>query len=121
MTTAPSPLASSASATSRGRAPNGRRAEDDVGPVDRLGDRGGGAVEGAELEAAFGVSGVGIEARDLGVEPLPRREPDRAADQADADDSEPHLRRRASTAPASRSRITAVRPQSRQASVIDWP
>ena len=71
--------------------------------------------------AAFGVSRVRIEARDLGVEPLPRGEPDRAADQADADDSEPHPRRRASTAPASRSRITAVRSQSRQASVIDWP
>ena len=121
VTTASSALASSASGTNAGEGADGRRAEDDLRPIDRLGKRGGGTVERPQLERPVRVSRIRVEARDLGVEPLPRGEPDRPADQAHAEDGEPHPRRRASTAPASRSRITAVRSQSRQASVIDWP
>ena len=75
--------------------------------------------------ARSSVAAVAPVADHLGPEPLPRGEPDRAADQADAEDGDPRCRpaqlRRASMAEAKRSRTVTVSSQSMQASVIDWP
>ena len=53
VTTASSPLAASASRDQRRQRADRRRAEDDLGAVDRLGDRVGGAVERLPLQRAL--------------------------------------------------------------------
>ena len=114
VTTASSPLDASASETSSGSAPTGAAQKTTSAPSTAP------AIESSIRSTVCRSSArsrggrVRIEAADLGAEPPLRRQPDRAADQPDAEDGDSHPRRRASTAPASRSRITAVRSQSRQ-------
>ena len=77
-----------------GQRPDRRGAEDDGGIGDRLGDRARGAIERTQLERPLERRRVAIEADHLGVQPPPRGEPDRAADQADAEDRDLHPLRR---------------------------
>ena len=90
MTTASGLLASSASATSAGQRADRRRAEDDLGALERLGDRLADAVERPDLDAAARVRRLGVVADDLRAEAPLRGEPDRPADQPDAQDRYAH-------------------------------
>ena len=101
-------------------------AEDQLRALDRRGNRVVRRVDRAELDGAVEQLAVGIEPRDLGVEPGASGEPDRSSDQADAEDGDLHglgqaASRRLRTAEASRSRVSTVVSQSMHASVIDWP
>ena len=99
-----------------------RAGEAELGALDRRGDRVRGAVDGAQLDGAAQPVRVAPEADDLGVrDVLMGGEPDRPADQANAEDGDSHPRRRACTAVASCSSTSEVVSQSMQASVIDWP
>ena len=100
-----------------------RRAEDDLGARrSRLGHVGGAASIAPSSSARSRFAGSGSKPDHLGAEPLPRGEPDRAADQPDAEDGDPHPPRRALAAEASWLRAPRrLRSQSMQASVIDWP
>src|SRR5262249_10979186 len=100
-------------------------AEDQIRALAGLGERAGGAVEGAQLQRPLQSRRAAGEADHFGAEPLPRRQADRAADQADAEhgDSPGALAqpRRAWTAEANRSSTVTVSSQSMQESVTDWP
>ena len=98
-----------------------RGAEDDLGTGAGLGHRKRSLADHTFLEGAIEGGAIGIEPHYLGAEPLPRGQPDRAADQADAEDGDPHPPRRALAAEASWSKTETVASQSRQGSVIDWP
>src|SRR5262249_29296593 len=105
-----------------------RRAEDELGALAGLRHRAGAAICRARLDRLDQALGVWVEAGHLGSKPPPRREPDRAADQAHAEDGDPGARlrrhyslRRASIAEANRSSADTVSSQSMQGSVIDCP
>ena len=104
-----------------GQAADRRGAEDELGALAGLGDAVGAAVDRADPARRCEGRRVGVIAADLGLQAPPSRQPDRAADQADAEDGDLHLPRRALTAAASRSSVETVVSQSMQASVIDWP
>ena len=99
-----------------------RSAEDDLSALARLRERIGDAVDRPQLERAIEVRASPPPADDLcPLQPLLRGQPDRASDQADAEDRDLHPPRRARAAAASRSSTETVWSQSMQASVIDWP
>jgi hypothetical protein len=101
---------------------HGGAAEADRRAGERLLDRPGDAVDRAQLAGALQLRGTAAEADDLDIpDALPGRQPDRAADQPDAEDGDPHPSRRARTAAVSPSSTATVWSQSMQASVIDWP
>ena len=66
------------------------RAEDDLGALERLGDRLAEAIERPDLDAAARVRGLGVVADDLSAKAALCREPDRPADQPDAQDRYAH-------------------------------
>ena len=68
-----------------------RRAEDQLGAVDRPGDRVVHTVDRSALQRALARGRVRIEAADLGIELPLRCQPDRAADQPDAEYRDFHL------------------------------
>ena len=90
VTAVSSPAASSASRGQLGQRPDRRRAEDHLGAVDRLGHRLASGADRAQLLGSRQQLGVRVEARDLGVELAAGRQPDRAADQPDAEDGDLH-------------------------------
>ncbi len=92
LTTASGPDASSASTTSAGQRGDRRRAEDHVGVRRRGRGRRRDAIERAHLERAIDVRRVGVVADDLGAEPAPGGQPDRAPDQPDAEHGDPGRR-----------------------------
>jgi hypothetical protein len=102
-----------------------RAGEADRGAVERLGDGPRGAVDRAELERGLQPVRAAPPAHHLGArDARAGRQPDRAADQADPEDRDPHpseRARRACTAAASSSSTSEVVSQSMQASVIDCP
>ncbi len=122
VTTTSSPLAASASRASSTKRGDRGRADDHLGALAGLGHRCRRAVERADADRPLHRLGVRVEADDDGaVDARPRRAADRAADQADAEDRDPHRPRRALTASASPSRTETVSSQAMQASVIDCP
>jgi hypothetical protein len=102
--------------------PHRRAREAELRALDSRGHRVGGAVDRAELDRPAQAIRIAAEANDLrALDVLMGGEPDRPADQADAEDGDPHPLRRACTAVASPSRTSEVVSQSMQASVIDCP
>ena len=89
LTTAVDEEAASASTTSPGRAATGAAQKIASAPSAAAGDGAGGTIERADRQRPFEVRGIGVVADDLGAEPAPGRQPDRAADQPDAEDGEP--------------------------------
>ena len=139
VTAASCPAAASAAAASSGSRPTGAAQKTISAPAQASRDVAGDGVGGADGERRLAGRRVRVVARDHGAEPLPRRQPDRAADQPDAEDGDPRRvtarasavdrtalmappqARRAWTAEANRSSAWTVSSQPRQASVIDWP
>ena len=90
VTTQSSPAAASAARDRRRERADGRGDERRLGAVERRRDVRRGTVDGADLERGVERAGRRVEADDLGAQPLARGEPDRPADQPDADDGDPH-------------------------------
>ena len=110
---------------------DGRCDERNLRVADGARDVGRVAVDHAELERLRAHARVGVIAAYGGLRPLPSGEADRASDQPDAEQRDPHLCQRAAVRAeaALRSRTDSARPsstatvvsQSMQPSVIDWP
>ncbi len=110
-----------------GQGADGGAAEAGVGALERLGQRAGRAVDGPGVQRPLQPLGRAAVADHLDVvQLLARRLADRAADQAGAEDRDPHqagaaASRRARTEAARPSSTSTVVSQAMQASVIDWP
>ncbi len=98
-----------------------------IGAIEGLLGRSACMVEGAALDGVHQDIRGTVRPPHLGAQPFPGAQPDRATDQTDPHDGDPHPRRRyrsarrSLTAPASRSSTSTVVSQSIQPSVIDWP
>ena len=136
VTAASGPRRSSAAAASSGSRPTGAAQKTISAPSTAAATESVAVSAAPVASAASRVAGSGSKPDHLGAEPLPRRQPDRAADQPDAEDGDPRRHgsgpaaaepliaaqaRRAWTAEANRSSAWTVSSQPRQASVIDWP
>ncbi len=122
VTTASGPQASSAVAASSARPATGAAQKTTSAPSQAspsvLAPRSSDSLGQSPLEGRR----IGVEAGDLALQPPPGGEPDRASDQADAENGDPHSspRRACTAAPNWRSSVAVVS-QSMQASVIDCP
>ncbi len=105
-----------------GQGAHRRTGEAGLGAVESLLERPRGHVDGPQLASQGQPIGAASESHHLGAGHVPAgREADRAADQPDAEDGDPHPERRARTAPASPSSTSEVMSQSMHASVMDCP
>src|SRR5439155_21363124 len=102
---------------------HGRTGEACRGALERPPERLRHPVDRPELDRPLQALAVAPEPDHLHLlELLPRGKADRAADQPDAENGDPHpASRRALTAAANPSKTPTVVSQSMHASVIDWP
>ena len=128
VTTQSAAAASSARRTVSPSAPTGVGSKHDVGARDGRGHVIGLRVDRSELERLGAHGRVGVIAAYLSVGALARSQPDRAADQTDAEDRDPHPIRSApgrrcdrARTRASASSTSTVVSQLMQPSVIDCP
>ena len=122
VTTQSSGATASASRTWSGQGAHRRAGKACVRALEGLLERAGGHVDGAELAGPGQPLWAAPEAHHLGAGHVPAgRKADRASDQPDAEDRDPHPLRRARTAAASPSSTPEVMSQSMHASVIDCP